>query len=59
VATQKGIKGEARKEFIRTYLSAGGEAAAVKPMNLQQEKMKTCNADATAKKLNGRIERRS
>ncbi len=31
---------------------AGGEAAA-KPKNTRQEKMKTCNADASAKNLKG------
>ncbi len=51
-ATAKGLKGDERKAFMKTCLSAGGEAAA-KPKNAQQEKMKTCNADANAKNLKG------
>ncbi len=38
---------------MKTCLSAGGEAAAAKPMTPQQERMKTCNADANAKGLKG------
>ena len=52
-ATHKGLTGNARKAFIKTCLSADGEAAAAKPMSSQQEKMKTCNAAATAKNLKG------
>ncbi len=51
-ATAKGLKGADRKAFMKTCLSAGGEAAAA-PANSQQEKMKTCNADANAKNLKG------
>ncbi len=50
-ATQKGLKGDARKDFMKTCLSAGGAAAA--PAATQQEKMKTCNADATGQGLKG------
>lgn len=49
-ATAKGLKGDARKTFMKTCLSAGGAAA---PANAQQEKMKSCNADASAKGLKG------
>jgi hypothetical protein len=52
-AKQKALKGADRESFMKTCLSAGGEAAAAKPMNSQQTKMKTCNADATAKGLKG------
>jgi uncharacterized protein YihD (DUF1040 family) len=52
-ATAKGLKGDARKDFMKICLSAGGEAAAAKPANTQQAKMKSCNADATAKGLKG------
>jgi uncharacterized protein YvpB len=51
-ATAKGLKGEARKAFMKTCLSGGGAVAAA-PANAQQEKMKTCNAHATAKGLKG------
>ncbi len=50
IATQRGIKGDSREEFMKTCLSAGGDA---KPMNSQQEKMKACHADATTKNLTG------
>jgi len=33
--------------------AAGTSTTAAKPANSQQEKMKTCNADATAKGLKG------
>lgn len=49
-ASQKGLKGEARKAFMSKCLSKEGAAA---PSNTQQEKMKTCNAEATAKNLKG------
>ena len=52
IATQRGINGDARSEFMKVCLSAGGEAAA-KPLSPQQEKMQTCNADAKAKGLEG------
>ncbi len=50
IATQRGIKGDGREEFMKTCLSAGDETVA-KPMNSENEKMKTCYADATAKNL--------
>jgi hypothetical protein len=52
-ASAKGLKGDVRKAFMKTCLSAGDEAVAAKPMNAQQERMKTCNADASAKGLKG------
>ena len=51
-AKSKGLKGDERKDFMKTCLSDKGEAAAAKG-NSQQEKMKTCNADAKAKGLKG------
>ena len=44
-----GKKGDERKAFMKTCLSAGGATAPATPMT-QQEKMKKCNADATGKK---------
>jgi len=41
-----------------SFAQAAGTATAAKPANSQQEKMKTCNADATAKGLKG-AERKS
>jgi hypothetical protein len=35
------------------FAQAAGTAAAAKPENSQQEKMKTCNADAKSKNLSG------
>jgi hypothetical protein len=51
-AKAKGLKGEDRKAFMKTCLSAGGAEPAAKG-NSQQEKMKSCNADAKAKGLKG------
>ena len=45
-ADATGIKGDERKAFMKTCLSA----APVKAMSPQQMKMKTCNADASGKK---------
>ena len=42
-------KGDERKAFMSSCLKGKGETA---PMT-QQEKMKTCNADASAKALKG------
>jgi len=47
-ATSKGLKGDDRKAFMKTCLSAPAAKS-----NSQQEKMKTCNADATSKGLKG------
>jgi len=49
-ATGKGLKGDDRKAFMKSCLSAAAPAA---KGNSQQEKMKTCNADASAKGLKG------
>jgi len=48
-ATQKQLKGDERKAFMKTCLSAKQEAAPIS----QQEKMKACNADAGSKGLKG------
>jgi len=50
-ATQKALKGDARKTFMKTCLSAGGESAPA--ANTQQAKMKTCNKIAGEKGLKG------
>ena len=42
-------KGDERKAFMKTCLSAGGTPTAAGPMT-QQDKMKKCNTDATGKK---------
>ena len=46
-ADASGKKGDERKAFMKTCLSAKPEAA---PVTAQQNKMKTCNADAAGKK---------
>ena len=53
-AKAKGLKGDDRKAFMKTCLSASGSATepAAKG-NSQQEKMKSCNADAKTKGLKG------
>jgi hypothetical protein len=43
-------KGDERKAFMKTCLSAGGTAAAAATPMTQQDKMKKCNVDATGKK---------
>ena len=45
-------KGDERKAFMKTCLSAKAPMAAAKPMT-QQEKMKACNADPKAKAAKG------
>jgi len=50
-ATQKQLKGDERKAFMKTCLSAKQESAT--PPVSQQEKMKACNADAGSKGLTG------
>lgn len=49
-ATGKALKGEQRKNFMSTCLSAKPDASSLTP---QQEKMKTCNADAGSQGLKG------
>ena len=44
-----GKKGDERKAFMKTCLSADAPAAAAAPAT-QQEKMKSCNVDAKGKK---------
>jgi len=51
-ATQKQLKGDDRKSFMKTCLSAPSSDTNAKA-NSQQEKMKTCNADAKTKSLTG------
>ena len=50
-AEAKGQKGDERKAFMKTCLSAKAEApAAADGKTAQQSKMTTCNKDATGKK---------
>ncbi len=51
-AKTKGLSGDDRKAFMKTCLSAAG-ASTAKPLNSQQERMKSCNADAKTKALTG------
>lgn len=51
-ATQKQLKGDDRKSFMKTCLSASGSDTSA-TANSQQDKMKTCNADAKTKGLTG------
>jgi competence protein ComGC len=51
-AKTKALTGDARKDFMKTCLSASSSAPAATG-NSQQQKMKTCNADATTKGLKG------
>lgn len=45
-----GKKGDDRKAFMKSCLSAGGAASAPATPMTQQDKMKKCNTDATGKK---------
>jgi hypothetical protein len=51
-ATEKKLKGDERKAFMKTCLSAGGEVEE-KKLTPQNERMKSCNAEASEKKLKG------
>ncbi len=51
-AKTKDLKGDERKAFMKTCLSAKAEAPA-EGNTAQQNKMKSCNADAKAKDLKG------
>jgi hypothetical protein len=46
-------KGDDRKAFMKTCLSAKKDAAMAAAPMTQQEKMKACNADPTAKSTKG------
>lgn len=52
-AKTKDLKGDERKAFMKSCLSAKPAAEASAPPSTQQEKMKTCNADAKVKALKG------
>ncbi len=61
-AKTKALKGDDRKAFMKTCLSgasadasaaAAAPAAPLSPKEAQQQKMKDCNAQATAKTLKG------
>ncbi|MEJ0098304.1 MAG: PsiF family protein [Pseudomonadota bacterium] len=51
-ATAKSLKGDERKAFMKSCLSASTTTAA-KATTPQQEKMKACNAEAGSKSLKG------
>jgi hypothetical protein len=51
-ATQQ-LKGDERKTFMKTCLSAKPAPVASQPHATQQEKMKACNADAATQQLKG------
>jgi ABC-type transporter MlaC component len=51
-AKEKDLKGDERKAFMKTCLSAKADAPA-DGKTAQQSKMTTCNADAKAKELKG------
>jgi hypothetical protein len=51
-AKAKGLKGDERKAFMKSCLSAKADAPAA-GQTAQHQKMKTCNADAKAKGLKG------
>jgi len=50
-ATQKGLRGNARKTFMSDCLAAGSATAT--PLTSQQQKMKTCNTAANTQGLKG------
>jgi len=52
-AAQKQLKGDDRKAFMKTCLSASSASSESSAPATQQEKMKTCNADAKTKGLKG------
>lgn len=54
-AGEKKLKGDERKAFMKTCLSAEAAPAAEaeKPASAQQQKMKDCNKEAGEKKLKG------
>jgi len=52
-ASKKELKGDDRKAFMKSCLSAGGAAAEEKKLTPQQQKMKDCNAEAGKKNLTG------
>jgi hypothetical protein len=51
-AKAKSLSGDARKDYMKTCLSANG-AAGGKEMTPQQQKMSTCSKDAAAQHLSG------
>jgi hypothetical protein len=52
-AGKKDLKGDERKEFMKTCLSAKAPKTEGAKLTPQQEKMKTCNKEAGEKKLAG------
>jgi hypothetical protein len=52
-AGKKELKGDERKAFMKSCLSAKPAAAEEKKLTPQQQKMKDCNAEAGSKKLTG------
>jgi len=52
-ATTQHLKGDDRKHFMSTCLSASGSASSGKTLTPQQQKMSSCSKEAAAKKLSG------
>src|SRR5262245_3226175 len=52
-AKTKNLSGDARKDFMKTCLSADSAAPASKELTPQQQKMSTCSKDAAAQHLSG------
>jgi psiF repeat len=52
-ATAKNLKGDERKTFMSSCLSAKPAAASTTTKTAQQQKMTDCNKEATAKNLKG------
>jgi hypothetical protein len=52
-AKAKSLTGDARKDFMKTCLSANGTTAGGKELTPQQQKMSTCSKDAAAQHLSG------
>ncbi len=52
-ASTKQLKGDDRKSFMKTCLSAPGSASSSKELTPQQQKMSSCSKDAASKKLKG------
>jgi hypothetical protein len=52
-ATSKQLKGDERKAYMKTCLSASGSAASTKQLTPQQQKMSDCSKEAKAKNLSG------
>jgi hypothetical protein len=53
-AGKKDLSGDARKDFMKSCLSGGGDAKpAAGGLTPQQQRMKDCNAEAKSKEMKG------